>query len=446
MHPLCAPWVALATLAAAGFAPAVHSQTTAPSPVRSPAMVSADAPAHAPALTLAQAISLALQHSPTLRAAEFEAQASEGATRQAQARPNPELQTLLEDTRPETRTTTWQLSQPIELGGKRAARVSAAQRAQAQASVALQERRAQVRADVTEAFFDAAIAQERVRLAQASSTLAERASQAVAKRVQAGKVSPVEDTRAQVARAAVAVELLQARSDLRVAQQALLALLGQPQPFSPPALDWQTASDALMAPTTASLEAQAARLNEAPAIRQARLEVDRRGALAELELARRTPDVAITLGTKRSGELGRQQWVMGVAWPLPVWDTNQGNVLQALRLQDKAQAELAATQLRVNQAWRQLAERLISTQAEVQALRQEVLPGAESVWQAAVTGFELGKFNFLETLDAQRTLFQARAQYLRALNDQHRAAANLDRLLGTDGEDAPAATSLKGTP
>ena len=30
--------------------------------------------------------------------------------------------------------------------------------------------------------------------------------------------------------------------------------------------------------------------------------------------------------------------------------------------------------------------------------------------------------------------------------EQHRAAANLDRLLGTDGEDAPAVTSLKGTP
>lgn len=66
-------------------------------------------------------MALALQHSPELRAAQQDVQASEGAVIQAGARPNPELQTLMEDTRAQTRTTTVQLAQPIELGGKRAA-------------------------------------------------------------------------------------------------------------------------------------------------------------------------------------------------------------------------------------------------------------------------------------------------------------------------------------
>jgi cobalt-zinc-cadmium efflux system outer membrane protein len=78
-----------------------------------------------------------------------------------------------------------------------------------------------------------------------------------------------------------------------------------------------------------------------------------------------------------------------------------------------------------------LSERLRSTQAEIQTLRSEILPGAESAWQAAVTGFELGKFSFLETLDAQRTLLQARAQYLRALSELYRTTSDIDRLLGS---------------
>ncbi|MDB5879537.1 MAG: hypothetical protein JWQ41_2951, partial [Variovorax sp.] len=49
---------------------------------------------------------------------------------------------------------------------------------------------------------------------------------------------------------------------------------------------------------------------------------------------------------------------------------------------------------------------------------------------AATTGFEFGKFAYLDVLDAQRTLLLARSQYLRALAEVHRAATDLDRLLG----------------
>ena len=63
------------------------------------------------------------------------------------------------------------------------------------------------------------------------------------------------------------------------------------------------------------------------------------------------------------------------------------------------------------------------------SLRRDVLPGAQLAYENATKGFDLGKFSFLDVLDAQRTLFQARNQYLRALTDTHRAAAEIDRLL-----------------
>ena len=68
--------------------------------------------------------------------------------------------------------------------------------------------------------------------------------------------------------------------------------------------------------------------------------------------------------------------------------------------------------------------------AEVNVLQSEVLPGAQAAFDAATKGFELGKFAYLDVLDAQRTLLQARAQYLRALADAHRSITDLDRLLG----------------
>jgi len=66
----------------------------------------------------------------------------------------------------------------------------------------------------------------------------------------------------------------------------------------------------------------------------------------------------------------------------------------------------------------------------VQALQADVLPGSKSAYDAATIGFENGKFSFLEVLDAQRTYFTAKSQYLKALAEAHRAAAEIDRLLG----------------
>src|SRR6478609_1026351 len=57
-------------------------------------------------LTLAAAVDLAMAFNPELSAASLEVDAMAGARLQAEARPNPELALLLEDTRQPTRNTT----------------------------------------------------------------------------------------------------------------------------------------------------------------------------------------------------------------------------------------------------------------------------------------------------------------------------------------------------
>ncbi len=62
-------------------------------------------------------------------------------------------------------------------------------------------------------------------------------------------------------------------------------------------------------------------------------------------------------------------------------------------------------------------------------MRNEILPGAESAFDAANKGYQLGKFGFLEVLDAQRTLFQNQALYLQAIAAYQRLIADLERLV-----------------
>jgi outer membrane protein, heavy metal efflux system len=59
-----------------------------------------------------------------------------------------------------------------------------------------------------------------------------------------------------------------------------------------------------------------------------------------------------------------------------------------------------------------------------------VLPGAQRAFDAASEGYRQGKFGFLEVLDAQRTLFEARGRYLEALAAYHKAVAEVERLIG----------------
>ena len=91
-------------------------------------------------IDLPTTIRLALDQ-PALRAAAHEVAASEATVDQAGRIPNPELAYLREGQDAGARTTTVQINQPIELGGKRQARITLAQGAVGLARTELLARR-----------------------------------------------------------------------------------------------------------------------------------------------------------------------------------------------------------------------------------------------------------------------------------------------------------------
>lgn len=401
------------------------SQGLPPGPAVGERAPQSAAAAAAEPLSLAKAIELALEGNPEVAAAKRQWEATEGQVLQGRSRPNPELAYSLEDTRSKTRTQSWQLNLPLELGGKRAARTKAAEKTREQAQAQLAELQATVRANVAAAYFDVLTAQERLVLARDSAALAKSSTDTVSKRVAAGKVSPVEESKARVAEAGVRVELAQAASEQRNALSRLFALLGR---IDAPYTVLEGKAENL--PSVPSLADLQPLISSAPGVVLARIEVDRRKALTALEQSKRVPDVTVSVGMQRSNETQRNVLLFGVSVPLPVFDRNQGNLLEALKLEDKARDELQAASVRLHSEVAQGQERLSTITAEVQSLQQDVLPGAKSAYDAATIGFENGKFNFLEVLDAQRTYFTAKSQYLKALGEAHRAAADIDRLLG----------------
>ena len=119
-------------------------------------------------LSLPQALDAAFAQNPELAAAGREIGIADGERRQAGLIPNPELSWEVEDTRRDTSTTTVTLSQPLELGGKRGARIAVAGAGQAIAQLDLERQRNGLRADVIQAFHAALRAQTALDLAQQS--------------------------------------------------------------------------------------------------------------------------------------------------------------------------------------------------------------------------------------------------------------------------------------
>lgn len=386
--------------------------------------------AWAQGLSLNGALATALAQHPDLRAAQWERGAAEAATQQAMAWQNPELATLVEDTRRATRSTTIQLNQPVELGGKREARLGVAQAGEKGADLEAAVRRAQVTAGVHLAFHGVAVAQERVRLLQELARLATLAREAADRRVLAGKVSPVEALKAQVAEAQALSGVSVAQSEQRATAARLRLAMGEVPDVAPSASTLVVEADLSRLPSAARWMPLASHVSASPWVVQAQQEVARRQALTEVERARRTPDLTVSLGARRDAEAGRNQAILGLSWVLPLFDRNQGAILESSRREDKARADGEALRARIGAQAEQALSQLASAWVQAQTLRERVLPAARQAFAASTRGYELGKFGFLDVLDAQRTLFDAETQALSAASQAFEADAQLHALLG----------------
>lgn len=376
-------------------------------------------------LRLDQAIRYAIEYNPTLSAARREVMATEGQVLQGSLRPNPDFIYQADDVSRVGRTSTAEVGVPFETGGKREARVRAAGLGREVALADLGSAELRLRSAVIAAFFDVLAAQELRATSEESVRLAQRATDIAAKRVAAGKISPVEETRARVAEAGARVALNQSESELRNSRRRLASLWGNTTPnFSEASGD----VEALVEPPNA--EAILARLSNAPQLRRAQRELERRKSLVTLEQARSVPDFTVSVGVKRSLDMPGEQALVALKVPLPIFNRNQGNLQEALRREDKAAEELQATQTALAATALQTLENVSARRRDADLLRTEVVPGARSTYEAATIGFENGKFSFLEVLDAQRTLIAAKSQYLIALANFHRAQAELESLIG----------------
>lgn len=378
-------------------------------------------------LTLEQALAAARANAPGIAAADAGIRATDAARVVAGLRPNPSFEAQTENVVGSGSyrglsgaETTVGLALPIELGGKRSARIAVANargdRARIEAAVAL----ADVELRVTQTYIEAAAAERRFGIARQQVGIANEALRVATDRVLVGDTSPIDQQRAEVQAINARTTADRAERAVEVARGNLARLIGHAV-VGPLDTRWFNTVDGfgprLPARSTGTLALAAAN-------------ADLTTADAQVRLARsqRVPDLTISAGARRLEATNDVAAVFGVSIPIPVFNNGRAAIAQASAERDQFEAQRRLAHLETEQAIAGAEAEVANAAASARAAQGPALAAAEEAARIARIGYGQGKFGQLELLDAERTLSETRTAATDALAAYHDAQARLRRL------------------
>ena len=385
----------------------------------------AQAPAQS-VLTLEDAFARALADAPAMKAADQARKGAEASVRQAGRMPNPSLDITAENLGGsglyqglERAETTFGLSQKLEWGDDRVARTGLATADVSLARAGGEIRRQAILADVEMAYLSVQRASAELEIALARAEVAEEIANTVEKRVQAARDPLMAGSRAQALLADAEISAEAARRAEVGAKARLSSFWGGATDF---AVD--LASFEAMTPTVGGGVAANAELALALAGE------NRANAAIAVERARAQQDPTISAGLRYFHETDEAALVVGFAIPLPFWDKNEGAIAHAEAERSRLQFESEALRRNVEREANTARSQMEIARAEIEAIDQRLLPSAEQALTQARQGYASGGFSYLDVLDAQRIVVEARLQRVSALFSYNTARVSLARLTG----------------
>ncbi len=376
--------------------------------------------------TLRVALALALAGNPSLLSWPWELRALEADSRQASRRPNPQAEALVENIATDALESTLQISQLVELGGKRARRVALARAEHAVAAWEFEAARADVITFTAQRFVEALAAQERVAIHREIARVAQESFAAVSARVRAGGASSVEETRADLALETARVELASMEREHAIACRLLAGAWGNDTPrFS--AVAGNLALVTVPMPTDSLL----AKIDRNPDVARWAAEISQRETTRAAARGLRVPNVTLDAGVRRLSATNETGFLIGAGIPVPIFDRGQDAVIAAERriqsVTTRRQSARVETAVRLGIAHEEMASGL----AEYRQLEDFLLPKARSAHEAAHSAYRTGLLRLTDVLDVQRAFFDVRMRTVDALVRYHTAEFEIERLTGS---------------
>ena len=366
---------------------------------------------------------------PRVTALEADVARARGLAEQARARPNPSINVDAENFAGDLdrnarnqQQTTFQIDQPIELGGKRSARIAAGEAGIVAAQARNRDGRLVYATELARAYVGVEIADRRIALAEDEVEEATADLKVARALVGAGKEARLRQVQAETELNTLQADLENARALKTVALARLSALAGSPTPFTGVSESLLDRLDAK--PTIGPIDPM-----QATTVRVAEAERDAAARAVTVQQRLAIPNVTAQLGVRQLRVASGPAVVAGVSVPLPFFDRNRGNIAAARADLQGAEARAAAARLEA-EAGTRAGLALVEAADARAAAAQRTMATAEEGYRLARIAYEAGKSPLIELLAARHNLGVARGVILDAAAARLDARANLARLQG----------------
>ena len=389
-------------------------------------------------LDINRAVEIALSNNPALQAASARTRGALGLERQAGLRPNPSFTFETENIRfwgsPEIDASQEldvfaYMSQPLEWRGKKARRVEVAAQDVKISEIESKGLQWRIRQGVRQAFLRALLAQKQLEIMQENGRYFDQVVEYHRARVEQGAMPEADLIRSQLERERLTVAEQAAAADAergRIMLVKAMGVAGYRTDFrladAPPALE-----------STGPLNLQAmmerARANS-PDVTLAEAEIERAKAQLALQLSQAKPDWAVTFGYKRT--MGYNTLLGGLLVPLPLFNRNQGNILQGgaevESFQSTKQVAVVAIESSVLVALAAVRRR----HATIQDLQKGMIERAEQFWRISLAAYQEGGADLLRLLDAQRVRNEVQLLFTTTEMEYRISMAELESAVGEE--------------
>lgn len=318
-----------------------------------------------------------------------------------------------------------QLSQLIELGGKRSARVAVGIAGENVAYWQYRAAELELLSETTASFIAIVAAQRRIEIYDEQIAVLDPLLPLLEKRVREGASSPAETLRAKAAAEMYRVERTRAHTQLDVARRELATLMGHNTP------NFTRAQGRLGGRgRPPSFQKIVAAIEANPQLTRWTALIAQRDAELTSARAKAIPDVRVWAGWRHYNETKDNAVRLGLSVPLPIFDRNEGNIAAAQSNASKSIAEWSTAKLTLIGVASRTYATITGAQSEIRQLRQTVIPAARGAAETILDGYRQGRFTLLELLDSRSMLIQALLKEQEAQQNFHSAIATLEGLIG----------------
>ncbi len=379
-----------------------------------------------------EALSLALRYNPGLKAAKYKINVKRFAAKQEARLPNPELAFEIENfagsgayEKTALSEATFSAGQLIELAGKRKKRLKLADTATEISMLGYREEELSIFTDVVYSYTLVLATQEEIRLATDLLDLAGQFKDTIRKRVNAGRVSPAQLSRAKVEVINARIRLERAHRKLAEERMKLASVWGA-----------ETLTASVLAGELKTLEELPAfetlltQLSENPTIEILKANLKYRKHQVELEKANRIPDPTFSAGIRKLNETNDATFTAGLSFPLPLFNNNSNAIAGAAEAVVQSEWQSNSVRIKLQRELQSAYNTLLMLQMEVDSYHTTLIPEAQNAFRIISDGYEQGKYGVLDVLDAQRVLFEIRSSYLSSLLEYNLTLTRIEGLTG----------------